>query len=470
MRFAHSSRLGSLSFVAEGFFRFAPIARIFAAFVSIAAASIPFTAYAQPVNPEFSRAMDDAFGAMLRDPGNLELTFRYAELAARAGNYEGAIAALERMLLVDPNLPRIRLELATLYFRLGSYDLARSYLTSALEANPPPEVRARIEVFLAEIASRQSRHKFSGSALLGVRWQSNATSGYGNTVVPIPALAGTEPVDIGSGQRRDWNFLTAITAGHVFDLESQSGNTFETNLTLYGTRQARIKTVETALVELNSGPRFNLAERIVPGASVRPYLLTNLVALQDNRYFHSFGGGLGYQMPLTASLSWNISHEIRVKNYRTDSTRRTVRSQNGVENAASTGFTYVLGPHDAISLNAGLTRMAARDGYKVSRAHSFGAGYTKRVAAPFGLVHADERWTLGATMGRYITNYVRPDDSIDPDTRRGDYEWRYGLMLGVPITESISGVIQAQRQNVRSSYLINKYRNQSVTMGMSWMF
>jgi hypothetical protein len=424
----------------------------------------------QPANPELSRAVDEAFLAMLRDPGNLELTFRFAELATRAGNYEGAISALERMLMIDPNLPRIRLELATLYFRLASYDLARSYLQSALDADPPPEVRARAESFLAEIDKRQSRHKFSGSALFGLRYQTNASSGYRNTSVPIPALAGSDPVDIGSARRDDWNLMTAITAAHSYDFGGPAGDALETNVTLYGTRQNQVKSVRTALIEMNSGPRFSLAETALPGASLRPYGIANVVALQDNRYFHSLGGGLGYQMPLSASVIWSISHEIRIKNYRTDATRRTIRSQNGVENATSTGFIYTLGPDDAISLNATLTRMAARDGYKVSRAHSFGAGYTKRVAAPFGLSHNNEKWTLGPSVGRHITTYVSPDVTVDADTRRGDFEWRYGLMLGVPITESISGVVQGQRQLVGSSYLINKYRNDSLMMGLSWIF
>lgn len=72
----------------------------------------------------------------------------------------------------------------------------------------PPEVRARVAQFTAEIEKHQ-RHKFSGSVLFGARFQTNATSGYGNTLVPIPAIAGTDPVDIGSGRRNDWNLFTA---------------------------------------------------------------------------------------------------------------------------------------------------------------------------------------------------------------------------------------------------------------------
>ena len=91
------------------------------------------------------------FQQMLRNPANLDVTFAYADVSARLGDYEAAVSALERMLLFNPNLPRVQLELGALYFRMGSYDLARDYFEKAAAANPPPEVRARIDEYLAQI-------------------------------------------------------------------------------------------------------------------------------------------------------------------------------------------------------------------------------------------------------------------------------------------------------------------------------
>ena len=92
---------------------------------------------------------DAAFAEIFKDPGNLDKSFQYAEIAVKLGNYEAAISALERMLLIDPNLPRVRLELGVLYFRLGSYQLAKSYLTRAVEgADVPDDVRTRVDVYL----------------------------------------------------------------------------------------------------------------------------------------------------------------------------------------------------------------------------------------------------------------------------------------------------------------------------------
>ena len=91
------------------------------------------SAQAQDVDPELQKQYDEAFQSIFADLGNLDKTFRFAELAVQTGNFEAAISALERMLLINPNLPRVRLELGVLYFRLGSYQVAKTYLDRAVE-------------------------------------------------------------------------------------------------------------------------------------------------------------------------------------------------------------------------------------------------------------------------------------------------------------------------------------------------
>jgi tetratricopeptide (TPR) repeat protein len=85
------------------------------------------------------------FQQMLREPANLDVIFAYADASAKLGDNEAAVSALERMLLFNPNLPRVQVELGALYFRMGSYEIARTYFEKALAAAPPPEVRSRID-------------------------------------------------------------------------------------------------------------------------------------------------------------------------------------------------------------------------------------------------------------------------------------------------------------------------------------
>ena len=90
----------------------------------------------------------------MRKPADLDVLFRLAAWPPRSAIWKDAISALERMLR-SPNLPRVRLELGVLYFRLGSYEVARSYLESALRSpTVPADVRRRAEEYLAEVGSK----------------------------------------------------------------------------------------------------------------------------------------------------------------------------------------------------------------------------------------------------------------------------------------------------------------------------
>ena len=92
------------------------------------------------------QSYDQAFQEMYKDIGNRDKTFQFAELAAQVGDLEGAIAALERMLLLDPNLPTVRMQLGVLYLRLESYGMARAYLREVQTTDEvPAEVRDAAE-------------------------------------------------------------------------------------------------------------------------------------------------------------------------------------------------------------------------------------------------------------------------------------------------------------------------------------
>ena len=121
--------------------------------------SIEHTLAQAPAVPssELKRQYDAAFQETLSKPADLDVLFRFAGLATQMGDLEGAISALERMLLVNPDLPRVRLELGVLYYRLGSYEVARTYLDTALKSPAlPADVRSKAQEYLAEIESKAS--------------------------------------------------------------------------------------------------------------------------------------------------------------------------------------------------------------------------------------------------------------------------------------------------------------------------
>ncbi len=106
---------------------------------------------------------DTALQSVLVQPASVEASFQLAQAAAATDRYREAITALERVLILNPGLSNIRLELGVLYLRVGQTALAEKFIEEAL-ADPaaPPQVRARAEEFLAISQRGNSRAKFSG--------------------------------------------------------------------------------------------------------------------------------------------------------------------------------------------------------------------------------------------------------------------------------------------------------------------
>lgn len=110
-------------------------------------------------SPELQRQYNAAFQDMLNKPGDLEVALKYASVATQAGDLEGAISTYEGMLLVDSNLPRVRLELGILYYRLKSYEVSRTYLETALQSPTlPADVRKPAEQLLSKMP-KQSKSR-----------------------------------------------------------------------------------------------------------------------------------------------------------------------------------------------------------------------------------------------------------------------------------------------------------------------
>ena len=77
----------------------------------------PKSAVAQLAEPTAAdrAAYDEAFNETLRKPGDPAVLIRFAELAVTVGDLEGAISALERLLLIEGDQPKVKLELGVLY-------------------------------------------------------------------------------------------------------------------------------------------------------------------------------------------------------------------------------------------------------------------------------------------------------------------------------------------------------------------
>ena len=407
---------------------------------------------AQPIETVTDRDYDSLFGNVLRDPSNLDLSFKFAETATRRGDYEAAIGALERMIFYNPGLARVRLELGVLYFRLGSYEMARSYFESSLSGpDVPPEVRLRVEGFLVEIDRRSNVQQLSVFAQLGYRYQTNANAGPTNQLVRAfgqDAVLGRQFIN-----KPDWNAFGLMAVRHVYDFENQRGDVWETNVAGYIARQFRFDVLNIGLAEIQSGPRLALAPDLFPGVSIRPYGLVNGVTLGDQRYLSTAGGGVSLTIPISPLLVLEPFTEGRQRRFENSSDYPIAREQTGQLWASGLFGQGALGSFIGADLRwqarGAYIRNDARSRFDYNSYDQFAVdiGLPIEFSGPWG----PRKWAFVPTAGYSHYDYDQANFIVDPFMKRRDDEYRVGALFDVPVYEFAGMAVQVQYATIESN-------------------
>lgn len=430
----------------------------------------PAVAFAQPTppsgTPEQQQGYRAAFAAMMADPPNLDKTFAFASAAIAVGDFEGAIGALERMLIINPNLPRVRLELGVLYYRLGSFEVARTYISAALQAKDmPPEVRERAERVLAEIDRRLNPSKFSGTVMGGVRFQTNANASPSRGEVRVGGIDAVLTDQFRATS--DFNVFLGANLVHLYDLGTQSGDAIDTRAALYGSRQFRRIDVDLLYLALSTGPRLAVAPDSIEGLSLRPNVGVELVALGGYREYVSLGGGLSVDKLIEKGLI-SASVDWRRRLYHDSTARPSNSLRDGNEITLRVGIDREIVPWLAASASFGYTRFLAPQGFNAYGEWSVSAGLIATYDL-FGFV-PNRATVLSLNAAYLLADYNAPDGTIDPATTRQDREWRFSATLNVPVIDDIALVGQVGA-SLRNSSLPNyRYTNVYTMLGVALRF
>ena len=405
---------------------------------------------------------------MLRNPADLDVLFKFATVATQTGDLEGAISALERMLLINANLPRVRLELGVLYYRLGSFEIAREYLETALKAQSlPPDVRAKAEQFMAEVEKRQSPSHFSGDFFIGARYQSNANLGPATSTVRLfGQSANLNQQALGTA---DWGMVGSAQLRHSYDLGNQDKSAFESQLTTYANRQFGLQQANVSLVDFTVGPRFQAFQGIFEDVMLKPFLSAGYIWVNDQQYYGSYGAGLESGVVLSDKLR-NISIlSWRQQNY-PDTNYLPNNSQfTGTQYTATTTFQYQL--TDVITLygfgNAQRyqTQQTASQNYTLA---GVGGGFAFRFADP--LFKSDLPWSINLTVNQQWWQYDAADPVIDPTVVRTQLDTILNIVLSIPLDDRTTFSLAGGRFSRGSNLPNYEFINNNVMLGVSWKF
>jgi tetratricopeptide (TPR) repeat protein len=441
--------------------------------IVVGALSGPATAQilSGPERAQLEAKKAQLFQQMLNNPANLDVTFAYAEASAQLGDNEAAVAALERMLLLNPNLAAVDLELGALYFRMGSFQIARTYLDKALAGKPSPEIRARAEQYLSEIAPELSPHRFNGLVLFGAQYQSDANAAPDTGLInsPIgPVLLNNQFVKQGG-----FDVFANGTGLYSYDLGTQNGDRIEVGGTGFANHYFQFTRLDLDLVEVTAGPRFGVPTPAagIKTSSVKPYLIVNEVALGLSQYFHTYGGGIEATALLPNDLGLRAAFEFRQKSFSNAPSRPLSTGLDGSDKLVSLALKQPLTANSEVNFEFDYLDQSTRFSFYANEAYALSGGYRIRYDDPTRTLSLP--WETAVYFGFVLDNYDAPDPccntSTDPAvvtlSTRHDRRWRVGLTQTFQVSSNIAIVAQFQHDLVNSNLPLYAYSSNSVLVG-----
>jgi len=435
------------------------------------------TAWAQTSsNQPLERQVDEAFRQSLRAPADGDATARYARLLTQSGNFEGAIAALERLLL-DPNAsPSVRVELGVLYYRLGSHDMAAGLLNRAIaDSRLDPVLRGQAEALLKDIQQRTRVSRLDGQVTLGLRAQTNPSSRTSHDTVLSAGAPVAVPADLQPDS--DTDLQLGLRLNHEYDLGKQNEATIVSTLAAQivkfssssgSTLQAggQVDPYNLALVDVTTGLRFKpLAS--APGLTIRPHLIAATLAAQGHRYLSNHGAGLDAAYSLNDRTLIDGGYEYRYNDYATRVDAPAANELDGTSNQLRVRLTRELAPGQLLSGELRTRWQRTQQRFNDVDSQEARVTYLRSYASPF---QGGGLWTTSVWGGVQRRSYDGADPAIDPNTARRDTEWRIGVGQTVPLSSAWSLLVQLEHTTTDSRLPNYESKNTSLYVAAAYRF
>lgn len=427
--------------------------------------------WAQSASAAAAAARDPEYQALFQrmyaNPRDVEATFRFAEVATRLGDYEAAIGALERILLFNPNLARVKVQLGRLYLRIGGTQVAHGYFEQAL-ATPgaPPDVVATAQQLLLSGETVAAGSGFSLYVYSGMRYQTNANVGPNSNL--IRAFGDTNAIDRQFRREPDWNYFTLANVGYVHDL----GNGIAAEIGFFGyfAKQIDLPRYDLAMVEVQAGPRFALPSGFLSAASVKVYGIGTATWLAQDPYYNGAGVGVSSRFTLGELARLEPSYEYRDRNFKNSELWPISAQQTGILHIAALNADGRLMGQPWVARVSGSWNRTDELLFDFNSYDRVSGDIGFPIAFTLNLWGIPQQWVFTPTAGFSHTDYSRPNPVIDAGITRTDKEWRVGAALDVPVYDRWGIRTYVQYAETTSSLPNFDMTNFSVSFGPTFRF
>ena len=393
---------------------------------------------------ELQKLRKVTFEDVLREPDNIDLNFQYAQRQIAEGDVLGASGTLERILMVNPDLPRVRLLYAVVLFRLDDYVEAERELKTLESYTMPDSLRQELRLYQKQIRLRRKK------TVLGVQ-QSNGW-GYDwnrNSVAGSKQLFFADvPLDIEAGlnrRRGDTHFLDVTSLDITHDLGFQAGHQLFGSFTYFRQDQTHVRSQNLESFQFELGGNYK--NKI---ANLTASFSANQLFLSQEHYLRSEAWSIQADRTLLKHLNFFAAYKVEIQDYLPIFENTSANDRDGNEHSVTLGTSYELTP----SMKIGTSLFYAD---KLARRHF--EEYKRISLRPY------HNWLLG--RGQFLINtfdfdldaYQGLDTSIASYHRR-DHTFRYRVTYGAPLTFFLIGkILPSQLADITASFSFEYYRS-----------
>lgn len=393
---------------------------------------------------------------VLANPDDTDLNYRYAVVQIRKGELRGASATLERVLMVSPNKPSVRLLRALVLYRLDNLQDAQRELETLKGLNLPPDLRATANAYQREIDRKGKRTHFGGRLGLGFEHDTNrnAAPSEGKALffdVPLQ-LAGN------SLRRADESMIgmAALDARH--QLPGPSGHEVYGGYNYFRQDQRLVSAVDLQAHSVHGGAMFKvMGSRLAPSAGIDHVLFARDTFLVNRSLGFNLLRKLSTRLEGTADLLYTYNDFRRTRQ------SAVLDERSGPEWNLNFGANYEVRPTMRLFTGAGVSeKYAAKDYFNYRR-------YSATISPTWLLGRGA---FLNTALQASFDRYAKSDTVISAKTRE-DNIYRLRGTLGAPLAtsgmlSSLVATLSYEWYHADSSIPNYSYDNTKIMMMMNY--
>jgi len=236
--------------------------------------------------------------------------------AKKSENIKEAVRYFERLLTIDPNVSRAKLELAEIAYRNGNGDKAKQLLLDVKAANPPAGVVATIDRFLANIAtSDKPRRNWRVRGSLGLMHDSNANAGPDVDSVQLFGLPFLLTND--AKGTSDNALLARLSFDHVKPINNTLN--WQSSLSSSWTDYRNLSNLDALYISASTGATWKQNGHMIWSLPI----IADWVKIGHDNSYYSYSYGIAPQLRylIDDKLSLSVATSLSKKKYQSSSNR-----------------------------------------------------------------------------------------------------------------------------------------------------